>query len=482
MLKRISALSCKAAALTLLVSCSAKTQETNTQAVATNTEATVTSSEKVRLITLDPGHFHAALVQKSMYDNVDLVVHVFAPAGDDVQEHLKKVEAYNSRPENPTNWQEEVYTGADYLQKMLAEKPGNVVVLAGNNQKKTEYIKASVDAGLHVLADKPMAIDTESFGLLKEAFESATKNDVLLYDIMTERYEITTMLQREFSMLPEVFGTLQKGTPADPAITKESVHHFFKYVSGMPLKRPAWFFDVTQEGEGIVDVTTHLVDLVQWECFPEQVIDYKQDVRITNARRWKTNLAPEQFKQVTGMADYPAYLKKDVGKDNQLAVYSNGEINYQVKGVHAKVSVIWNYKTPEGAGDTHFSMMKGTKSNLVIRQGQEQGYKPQLTIEPASGTDLNAFEKTLKENLATIQRKYPGVEVNRTGDTWIVTAPQKYHDGHEAHFAQVADKFLEYVAAGSMPDWEIPNMIAKYYTTTKALEVAKQKSTTTSRR
>ncbi|WP_220273391.1 putative oxidoreductase C-terminal domain-containing protein [Pontibacter diazotrophicus] len=465
-----------------MLSCSTKTQETNTEAIAANNEATVTSSERIKLITLNPGHFHAALVQKSMYDNVDPVVHVYAPAGDDVQEHLKKIEAYNTRPEAPTQWKEEVYTGDDYLQKMLADKAGNVVVIAGNNQKKTEYIKTSVDAGLHVLADKPMAIDTESFGLLKEAFASAEKNNVLLYDIMTERYEITTMLQREFSMLPEVFGTLQKGTPADPAITKESVHHFFKYVSGMPLKRPAWFFDVTQEGEGIVDVTTHLVDLVQWECFPEQAIDYEQDIILTGARRWATNLSPAQFNQATGLAAYPAYLSKDIGKDSSLAVYSNGEINYQVKGIHVKVSVIWNYKAPEGAGDTHFSLMRGTKANLVIRQGQEQGYKPQLSIEPAKGTDLDAFEKTLRANMATVQQKYPGVEISKSGNGWVVTAPEKYHDGHEAHFGQVTEKFLLYLAEGKMPDWEVPNMIAKYYTTTKALEMAKQKGNPTSRR
>src|SRR5687768_12913728 len=29
------------------------------------------NSKKIKLITLDPGHFHAALVQKSMYANVD---------------------------------------------------------------------------------------------------------------------------------------------------------------------------------------------------------------------------------------------------------------------------------------------------------------------------------------------------------------------------------------------------------------------------
>jgi hypothetical protein len=28
---------------------------------------------------------------------------------------------------------------------------------------------------------------------------------------------------------------------------------------------------------------------------------------------------------------------------------------------------------------------------------------------------------------------------------------------------------------GKLPEWEVPNMIAKYYTTTKALEIAKNK-------
>jgi hypothetical protein len=37
----------------------------------------------MKLTVLDPGHFHAALVQKNMYANVDDTVHVYAPAGPD---------------------------------------------------------------------------------------------------------------------------------------------------------------------------------------------------------------------------------------------------------------------------------------------------------------------------------------------------------------------------------------------------------------
>ncbi len=46
------------------------------------------SRKPVRLVTVDPGHFHAALVQKSVYEDVDSVVHVYAPGGTDVDLHL----------------------------------------------------------------------------------------------------------------------------------------------------------------------------------------------------------------------------------------------------------------------------------------------------------------------------------------------------------------------------------------------------------
>ena len=149
---------------------------------------------KVKLMVLNPGHYHAALVQKSMYDQVTPEVYVYAPASPEVQEYLKRIESFNDRSEEPTSWQEKVYTGDDYLEKMLDEKPGNVVVMSGNNQKKTMYIKSAVDAGLNVFSDKPMCIDAAGFRLLEQAFETAERNGVLLYDIMTARFNVLCIL------------------------------------------------------------------------------------------------------------------------------------------------------------------------------------------------------------------------------------------------------------------------------------------------
>lgn len=448
--------------LSLLMSCSTKSDHSSNDY----------KPKEVRLITVDPGHFHAALVQKTGYEEVDSTVHVYAPDGPDLRLHLARIEGFNSRSDNPTNWNEQVYRGPDFFEKMIQEKKGNVVVLSGNNQKKTEYILGSLQNQLNVLADKPMVIDSKGFQQLKEAFEVAEKNNLLLYDIMTERFEITTMLQRELSMLPEVFGTLEKGTPQNPAITKESVHHFYKYVSGSVLTRPAWFLDASQQGEGIVDVMTHLVDLVQWECFPDQIID-TTDISINTAKRWSTDMRLSQFKAITKLDAFPDYLKKNVQADSLLKIFCNGEINYRIRGVNAKTSVIWKYEAPEGTGDTHYSIMRGTKANLVIRQDKDQQFKPTLYVEPVA--KATNYETVLNEQIKTVQQKFPGVELKKSSKGWEVIIPEKYKEGHEAHFGRVTEKFLEYLKNKNMPAWEVPNMITKYYTTTQGLEVSLKK-------
>ncbi len=439
-----------------------KSTEKSTEAATMNT---------VKLMTLDPGHFHAALVQKTMYPQVDSTIFVFAPDGAEVKDFLSKIEQYNSRNESPTAWTVNTNLSDDYLQQMITQKPGNVMVVAGKNSKKIDYILAAVKAGLNVYADKPLVINPEGFVKLKEAFKVAEENGVLIYDIMTERFESTTMMQKLFSQLPQVFGELVDGSPEEPAISKVSVHHFFKYVSGNPLVRPAWFFDIEEEGEGIVDVTTHLVDLVQWEAFPNQIID-SSDVEMLKAKRWPTILSKEEFTRVTKLSAYPSYLEKDL-KDGKLHTYSNGEMIYKIKGKHAKVSVIWNYQAPEGTGDTHYSVMRGTKSNLIIRQGAEENFKPVLYLESKGDADFENRLYAAVEN--EIAKEFSGTSVEKVADgKWKINIPDQFKIGHEAHFAQVTANYLKYLEAGELPEWEIPNMITKYYTTIAAYKMAEE--------
>ena len=433
-----------------------------------------TSEDGVRLMILDPGHFHAALVQKKMSPSIARQVHVYAPEGPELQDYLSRIQGFNSREQEPTQWESIVHAGPDYLSAMLRERPGNVIVTAGNNRRKTEYLKAAVDAGIHVLADKPMCIDVDGWRLLKDSLDSARQNRVLLYDIMTERFEITSILQRELVQLPGVFGELQKGTAQQPAVTKESVHYLSKTVAGKPLRRPPWYFDVTQQGEGIVDVTTHLVDLVMWICFPERTITYVSDVEMLQARRWPTPVTRTEFEKVTGLGEFPAYLGKYIQADGAMHCYCNGEMSYQVNGVHVRISVVWNYEAREGGGDTHESRIRGSEADIVIHQGKAQNYQPELYIEPVEdGLQRSGWASNLQSSFAKLQKKFSGVELVKENSHFRVQVPARYRTGHEAHFSQVAERYLDFLRQGRLSEWEVPNMLAKYYTTTQALELAK---------
>ncbi|HEX5025691.1 MAG TPA: putative oxidoreductase C-terminal domain-containing protein [Agriterribacter sp.] len=443
------------------------------QQSAGDKQAAAGNDAPVKLITLDPGHFHAALVQKTGYPGIDTTVHVYAPDGPEVAAYLNLVNQYNSRPENPTHWNEVVYKGSDFAEKMLAEKKGNVVVLSGNNRLKTDYISRSVKAGLNVLADKPMAIDKANFLKLVSTFDEAAAQKVLLYDIMTERSEITNILQKELMHMPALFGEFKDGTEKEPAVMIESIHYFSKQVSGKQLIRPDWFFDPTQQGDAIADVGTHLVDLVQWQCFPGTVLDYSKDITINSARIWPTPFTPSQFEAVTGKTGYPDFLKPYV-KDSILNTHANGEMNYTIKGKHVKIIARWDYKAEEG-GDSHHAIVKGSKAVLEIRQTKKENFKPVLYILPVDKKNPRVFDEAVQEAITKIVTTYPGVTVEKSGAEWKVVVPAKYDVGHEAHFGQVMERYLQYLKEGKLPDWEVPNMIAKYYTTTTALETASKK-------
>jgi len=89
-----------------------------------------------RIVTLDPGHFHASLVHRESYPEVDPLVHVYAPLGPDLADHLKRVARFNQRPADPTHWRVEVHASDDFLARMARDKAGNVVVISGRNRPK----------------------------------------------------------------------------------------------------------------------------------------------------------------------------------------------------------------------------------------------------------------------------------------------------------------------------------------------------------
>jgi len=276
---------------------------------------------------------------------------------------------------------------------------------------------------------------------------------------MTERYEITSILQRELVNDPEVFGEILHGDPEEPAVQMGSVHHILKLVAGAPSPRPAWFFDIDEQGEALSDVGTHLVDLAQWTVFPGRALDFRSDIQLLAASRWPTAITAEQFRQVTGTPGGP------------LDYYCNTRVAYALRGIHIRLDVLWRWEAPTGSGDTHYALYRGSGSSVEVRQGREENYRPELYVTARHP----GVAAALAGRIAALASRYPGVAAERQADRWRIAIPAAYRVGHEAHFAQVTRRFFDYWRnPATFPAWENPNMLAKYYTCTKGVELSRQ--------
>jgi predicted dehydrogenase len=437
-------------------------------------------AEDIKLITLDPGHFHAALFQREMLPGVAPTAYVYAPLGPDLTAHLNRVAQFNLRRDDPTHWQLEIHTCPDPLQRMLAERRGNVVVLSGNNREKIDRIEASVRAGLNVLADKPWIIEPEAFPKLQAALDTADRRRVIAYDAMTERFEVSCQLQRELVNDQEVFGEPLKGTPDDPGVRVESMHYVMKEVAGVPISRPVWFFDIRQQGEGLTDVGTHLIERAQWTLFPDSAIDHQRDIVVLSGTRWPTVLTRAQFQRVTGAAEFPDFLH-DAVKGDQLDYFCNNSVTYTLRGIHVKAGVSWEFEATGGGKDSVLAVFRGSKSRIEARSGKAEQYRPELFVIPASANDRPAVRDALQRRIESLQKTYPGVALEEQAGNLHLLIPDALRVGHEIHFALVCRRFLDYVRDPKLlPSWEKPNMLAKYYVTTKGIELARKSNLKTS--
>ncbi len=434
----------------------------------------------MKLITLDPGHFHAALFQREMLPGVAEKAYVYAPIGPDLTAYLNRVAQFNLRRENPTRWKLEVRTGTNYFERMLAERHGNVVVLSGKNQGKIDRILGIVRARLNVLADKPWIIEPEAFPKLQAALDTANKRRVIAYDAMTERFEISSLLQRELVKDRGIFGEPLNGTTNEPAVYMESVHYLMKEVGGVPNLRPVWFFDIRQQGEGLADVGTHLVERAQWTLFPDEAIDYPYDIRVLHGSRWPMLLTREQFQRVTGASEFPEFLHGAL-KSDQLEYFCNNRVSYSLRGIHVTLVVRWEFEAQPGATDWQLAIFRGNKSRVEVRQSKEEQYQPELFVVPAKAEDKATVGAALKNKIAALQKPYPGLTLEERDEHFHIAIPEALRTGHEAHFALVCRRFLDYVRhPKSLPAWEKPNMLAKYYVTTQGIELARKHGAETS--
>jgi len=411
------------------------------------------SQTRSTLVLLDPAHPHGAQLQQKLKHALHKDVYVYAPLNNDLKaSYLNLIDRYNASDTTADGtWQVHSYIGDDYLRRMMQEKKGDLVIIASNNRSKAGFILKAAEAGFNVIADKPMALTSSGFDTLQAAFAEAGKRGRFVSDLptMTMRNQITYLLQKALVAVPEVFGKLKKGTPEAPAVVQENRHYYNK-----GIRRPAWFFDVQQQGNGVTDVTTHLADLVLWTCFPAQSIRYEQDVNIESATVWPTMITAEQFKKVTRVDIYPDFLQA-YEQNGVLKVFSNGEIIAALKGVWVRLTARWDFEPPPGKSDTYYSEIQGTRATLIIKPGNPSD----LYIRPVPGLNRSEFATVLRAQVNRLKREYPFISLHTDADGWRI------------HTQQRALKIEPGIDVPS-PEEEA-RMLTKYYITTQADSISK---------
>jgi predicted dehydrogenase len=414
------------------------------------------------VVVFDPGHFHAALTLREHHPRLADEVYVYAQDGLDLERFLSVVQAFNQRAEAPTHWKTHVYRGADCLERLCVDRPGDIVVVAGRNDTKMATIHRLHAAGFFVLGDKPWLIDPQQLPMLEEVATSVP----IAMDIMTERHDIANRVLKALIDRPGFFGSLNS-SGSEPAIHLKSVHHLCKTVNGKPLVRPAWYFDTAVQGEGITDVTTHLVDLAQWMVGGEP-FHYTRDVELVSARQWRTEVPRAAFTQATGLPAFPEPLADRVS-NGVLRLLCNASIDFRLRGTLVRIESIWDLAPPEGGGDTHLALVRGTGADLVIEQNAGTAFVPELLARPAQPRGATA----LADAIASLQSEFPGIGMRAANGAARLLIPAALRTTHEQHFARVLDRFLGYVDGREPPAGAAAGLAARYTLLARAAERAR---------
>lgn len=400
------------------------------------------------LLFLDPGHFHAALTLRVPQARAADEVFVYAREGAELRDFLALVERFNRRAASPTRWRPIVTTAGDPLARLVEERRGDVVVLAGRNGGKARTIRRLHAAGFHVLADKPWLVEPADLEHVRASLDGWP----LAAEIMTGRHDAAAGLVKRLVGAPALFGAFR----ADgPALEQESVHHLEKRVDGAPLRRPSWYFDVRVQGSGPVDIPTHVVDQAQWLVDGDAAAPV-----LLSARAWPTRVPAEVFRRITGEPGFPRELEPFVDGDT-LSYRCNAELVYRLGRVTASAATRWDLSPPPGGGDAARSVAHGTRADIRLEQSARTDYRRRVFVEPRA--DAAGVARALRDTVRAWQGELPGLEaVPASPGGFEVTVPSPLDGGHETHFARVLDEFLTIVDERRWPAALAERTLAKY--------------------
>ena len=232
---------------------------------------------------------------------------------------------------------------------------------------------------------------------------------------MTERFEITSVLQRELVNDPAVFGEPVAGhaggarrVHGERAPPDEGGGGSAQHPAGVVLRHRA-----SRARASTTSARTWSTSC-SGPCFRTRRIDYRRDVKVLAAQRWPTDDPRSRLPARDRRSRRSRPRCQRTSRTARSSTTATRSVTYRLRGTHVTLNVIWDWEAPEGGGDTHFARYRGALSAIEVRQTRADGFRPELYVVAGDAARRRSVRAALERKIAALQRTYPGDRRGRT--------------------------------------------------------------------
>ncbi len=198
---------------------------------------------------------------------------IFQDKIDSGLESLKKEQAKN--PEKVSVAPERQFTGLDAFQKVI-NSGVDVVLLTTSPGFRPMHIKAAIEAGKHVFAEKPMAVDGPGVRSVMESIKLAKQKNLALVDGFVWRW--TTANRDAFAKIHDgAVGDIQAiySSYYTGAVDRYPKWNRTNTKTDLEWQIRRWYYFTWLSGDHVVEQAIHSIDKLMWAMKdepPESVI------------------------------------------------------------------------------------------------------------------------------------------------------------------------------------------------------------------
>lgn len=313
---------------------------------------------------------------------------VFADALEKSLGHLKRHEGVGPRVEVTP---ERCFVGFNAYQQVI-DSGVDVVLLAAPPHFRPQHLKAAIDAGKHVFAEKPIAVDAPGVQKVLAACDEARKKNLAVTSGLCWRYEFgaRAAIQQvhdgavgEIVAIQATYNTA--GRPKWPMLARESGW------SDMEWQLRNWYWFNWLSGDHIVEQAVHSVDKAAWALRDEPPVSAVS----LGGNQCRTQADSGNIYDHHAVTyDYPGGVKVYFACRQQPG--TSGDVSVQVMGtkgicyVDAKRprietrqgQTIWEFTGKKNVmhQTEHDEMYAALRSGKLINDGKFMSYSTMLAI------------------------------------------------------------------------------------------------------